>query len=927
MSKPTMTPMMQQYHEIKSGYQDCLLFYRMGDFYELFFDDAVQASSALDITLTKRGKTDGEAIPMCGVPFHAYESYLARLVKQGFRVAICEQVEDVAEAKKRGAKAVVKRDVVRVVTPGTLTEDSLLSPKENNYLALICDEAKGSKGQSDLSLAVMDISTGDFYVESCPPEKLLTLLATTNPREMVLPDRLLQREDLFEVYQDYKSILTPLPDARFDAKNADQRLRDHYQVKTLDGFGEFVQNEVTAASTLLDYIALTQKECMPRLALPKRFWAFEGLSIDPSTRRNLELTQTLTGDYKGSLLSTIDRTKTPAGGRLFVRHLQAPLTDTFAINNRLDRISYLIHNTTFQKNIEMNLDGLPDAERSVQRLSMGRGGPRDMHAIMVALQKSGAMKTFIQKEQKRVKDSLPDGFVGIESRLGRHGSLTERLSRALRDDLPLLARDGGFIRAGYLNELDDIIALRDQGRSLIIKLQDKYRQDFDIPSLKIKHNNILGYYIEITSTHADKVPYEFIHRQTMASAMRYTSVELSELEQDLVSAADKALSLEIKLYEDLVNDILVQGEDISKTIGAMAELDVADSHAILAIEENYCRPQITTKREFDVQNGRHPVVQKALQDRGEDAFVPNSCNLDQNQSLWLLTGPNMAGKSTFLRQNALMIIMAQMGGYVPADRAVIGVVDKIFSRVGASDDLARGRSTFMVEMVETAAILNQATDKSFVILDEVGRGTSTFDGLSLAWGILEHLHNIIDCRTLFATHYHEMTQLETQLCNVACHTMKIREWKDKAIFMHQVIPGCANKSYGLYVAQLAGVPKAVLNRSEELLKQFEANREAQPLISGLPLFDKLHQVGDEAHDNSSGHFAFGEAANHNQKDSLSVNHEKGLSSTDTKKTSQEELDVLDDLRGLDIDDMTPRAALEALYDLKTKIKKPLQKAS
>jgi len=876
-----MTPMMVQYHHIKKDHQDCLLFYRMGDFYELYFEDAVKASKALDITLTKRGKAEGDDIPMCGVPFHAYENYLARLVRQGFRVAICEQTESPSEAKKRGAKSVVNREVVRVVTPGTLTEDTLLNARQNNFLALICDEKK--KDDAFLSLAVIDISTGDFYVESCKADQLATLIATANPSEMVLPERLLQDPDLFELFQDHKKSLTPLPNSRFDEQNASKRLQEHYQVKTLDGFGQFKTNEITAASTLLDYVQLTQKGSMPRLALPKRFLAGGGLEIDPSTRRNLELTITLSGEYKGSLLHAVDHTKTPAGARLFSRHLSAPLRDVTTIKTRLDRIEYCLHHSSFREDLQSFLTSFPDLERSLGRLSMGRGGPRDLLALRIGLEQSIRIKERLAQENS-LGDSLPSGLIKIEQNIGRHASLVDRLTRALREDLPMLARDGGFIAKGYLEELDNVLTLRDQGRSLIIQLQDKYRQDHSISSLKIKHNNILGYYIEITALHTDKVPYDFIHRQTMAGAMRYTTVELGELEQQLSNAADKALNLEWRLYEDLVQDVITQGEAISTTAQSIAELDVTLSNSTLALERHFCRPHIDESLEFNILGGRHPVVEEALKDNQEDAFVPNACNLGETRNLWLLTGPNMAGKSTYLRQNAIITILAQTGSFVPATSAHIGLVDRLFSRVGASDDLARGRSTFMVEMVETAAILNQATERSFVILDEVGRGTSTYDGLSLAWAVLEHLHNVTKCRTLFATHYHELTQLEKKLKNLACHTMKIREWNDKAIFLHEVIKGCANKSYGLYVAQLAGVPQSVLHRAEDLLKTLENTKaQSEKKLSSLPLFEDSHTT------------------------ELPLDQPVTISAPSP---------VEEHLKTIALDQLTPREALNILYDLK-----------
>jgi DNA mismatch repair protein MutS len=884
-----MTPMMVQYHRIKKEYPDTLLFFRMGDFYELFFDDAIKAAAALDITLTKRGKNEGEEIPMCGVPFHAYESYLARLVRQGYRIAICEQIEDPAEAKKRGPKSIVKRDVVRIVTPGTLTEDTLLNARRNNFLALICDEKQAGGSNNLVSFAVIDISTGDFFVESCPLQNLPSLVARVAPAEMVLPERLLQTSELFELFHDYKRALTPLPDARFDPKNAARRLQDHYQVKTLEGFGQFGSNEITAASTLLDYVQLTQKGDMPRLALPKRFEAAAGLEIDPATRRNLELTVTLSGDFKGSLLHTIDRTKSAPGARLLSRHLSKPLREIKAIEARLDGTAFFITNSSLRETISQSLKGFADIERCLGRLSMGRGGPRDLAALQGGLDIALGLRQALEKSTK-VPKILQECCGGI----GHHASLVERLKRALKADLPMLARDGGFIAEGYLPELDEIIKVRDQGRSTIIQLQDQYRDQYQIPSLKIKHNNILGFHIEVTNTHADKVPYDFIHRQSIANALRYTTVELTEFEQQLSSAAEKALALELRLFEDLVKDVLMQGDDIAKTAQTVAQIDVLLSHAELAVDYHFTRPTLDESKTFMIEAGRHPVVERALSENEEEQFVPNHCAMTSNDYLWLLTGPNMAGKSTYLRQNALIIILAQMGCYVPAAKAHIGVVDRVFSRVGASDDLARGRSTFMVEMVETAAILNQASEHSFVILDEVGRGTSTYDGLSIAWAVLEYLHNQIQCRTLFATHYHELTQLESQLKHLACYTMKIREWNNKAIFLHEVIPGCADKSYGLYVAQLAGIPQSVLTRSEALLTHFEAHRgqEKQTPIKGLPLFDEV------------------------TAQPIAQVWSTQAKRSDPMPSQPQPSRVEDQLRTLALETLTPREAINILYDLK-----------
>lgn len=826
-----MTPMMIQYHELKKQYSDCLLFYRLGDFYELFFDDAITAARELNITLTKRGQQGGEEIPMCGVPFHAYESYLAKLVKAGHRVAICEQMEGPAEAKKRGAKSVVNRDVVRIVTPGTLTEDNLLQASRNNFLALICDERKGA--DQHLSFSVIDISTGDFYVESCPYEKLDAFLSQVSPSEIVLPERLLQTPELFETFNQYKRALTPLPDARFDPQNAQGRLEEFYDVKTLDGFGSFSSNEVTAASALLDYVRLTQKQGVGQLNLPKRFGLSACLEIDGATRRNLELTHSLTGSFQGTLLESIDRTLTACGGRLLAMHLASPSGVLDVIQDRLDQVQFFTLHSSLRQTIRASLQKFPDLERCLSRLSFGRGGPRDLAAIAQGLE----VAQNIQGALKGTTD-LTATLGKTAGALGYFVPIVSKLQRALAQDLPLLSRDGGFIAPGYLEELDFLIQLRDKGKSMMVALQDRYREAYGIPSLKIKHNNIIGFHVEITATHADKVPYDFIHRQTMANAMRFTTTELADLENELSVAAEKALSLELKIYDDLVQEILQFQDDIRLASQSIAHLDVFCGHGELAIEKNYTKPILVHESVFEVKQGRHPVVEEALSTHRE-AFIPNDMTLDEGKKIWLLTGPNMAGKSTFLRQNALIAILAHIGCFVPATHVRMGLMDRLFSRVGASDDLARGRSTFMVEMVETAAILNQATERSFVILDEVGRGTSTYDGLSIAWSVLEHLHENNKCRTLFATHYHELTELEKDLKSLACYTMKIKEWDDKVLFLHEIIQGKADRSYGIHVAQMAGLPKKALDRAQGILKTLEADGVSKKtsIPKALPLFE------------------------------------------------------------------------------------------
>lgn len=826
-----MTPMMAQYHRIKADHPDDLLFYRMGDFYELFFEDAIKAAQALDIALTKRGKNEGEDIPMCGVPAHAVEGYLARLVRQGFRVAICEQVENPEEAKKRGPKAVVARDVIRLVTPGTLTEDNLLEARRHNFLCVLIEDPmqKGHK----FALSFMDISTGSFFVESCAREKLPEVLARIAPSELIVSEKLCQKEELFEIFSIWKNILYPQAESRFDHRNAQKRLEEIYGIKTLEGFGAFLPHEITAAGALLEYVSLTQKGGMPKLCPLRRLKATEFMEIDAATRRNLELTMTQQGTFKGSLLSVIDKTLTAQGGRLLALHLSHPLTNITRLKMRLEIVKLFKENSALRENIREILKATPDFERSLSRLSLGRGGPRDLAALREGVKIASLLQTRLKSFQE-----LPQGLVKIQRSLGEHSLLIDRLARALADELPYFARDGGFIQKGYHEGLDEARLLKEEGRKLIINLQTKYAQELGIPSLKVKHNNIIGYHIEVTAAQAAKISPTFIHRQTMANAMRFTTVELTEFEQKLNSASEQVLALELKLFDDLVMEVLGRAHEIQEAAQAIANLDVSASLAHLAGTENYCCPEIDDSTAFEIIEGRHPVVEASLKQANASKFVTNNCVMVEQANIWLLTGPNMAGKSTFLRQNALIVLLAQIGSFVPATKAHIGIVDRLFSRVGASDDLARGHSTFMVEMVETAAILNQATKHSLVILDEVGRGTSTYDGLSIAWSTLEHLHDVNQSRALFATHYHELTELEEKLKNLKCYTMRVKEWQGDVIFLHEIIEGAADRSYGLHVAKLAGMPSAVLKRAEILLNDLENKKAKQGKvkISELPLF-------------------------------------------------------------------------------------------
>jgi DNA mismatch repair protein MutS len=825
------TPMMVQYLAAKRQHPDALVFYRMGDFYEMFFEDAVTAAAALDIALTKRGRHAGEDISMCGVPVHAHEAYLSKLVRQGFKVAVCEQMEDPAEAKKRGSKSVVRRDVTRIVTPGTLTEDALLEARRHNFLAALA-EAGGEMG-----LAWVDISTGSFHVQKVDERDLAAVTARLDPTEILLPDRLLARPPLFEFFADYKKRLSPLPSARFDSDNARKRLQTFLGTATLDSFGSFTRAEVAAMGAVLDYVELTQQGRIPRLATPVQVMDGALMEIDAATRRNLELARNLTGERADSLLATIDRSLTGGGGRLLGDWLAAPLTDRAAINARLDYVGILTHEDALRGDLRAALRRVPDLERALSRLTAGRGGPRDLAAIRDGLAATAAFRALIEGRNL----NLPPLFKQAMDDLGHHVELVERLRRALAEELPHLTRDGGFIARGYLPDLDELRGLKEDSRSLIVALETRLKSETGISALKIRHNNVIGYYIEITPQHAEKLKGDarFIHRQSMANAMRFSTGELAELESKIVHAGDRALALELKLFEDLVADAVARAEPIARAAGALASIDVAAALAERAREGDWVRPEITPDTDFVIEGGRHPVVEAALMRSQGGAFVANDCDLSSDRRLWLVTGPNMAGKSTFLRQNALIAILAQMGSFVPAKRARIGIVDRLFSRVGAADDLARGRSTFMVEMVETAAILNRATPRSLVILDEIGRGTATFDGLSIAWACLEHLHEVNAARALFATHYHELTHLSARLGSLKPYTMRVMEWQGEVKFLHEIGPGAADRSYGIHVAKLAGLPAAAIHRAEEVLGTLEKGDQASALArltDDLPLF-------------------------------------------------------------------------------------------
>jgi len=905
-----ITPMMEQYIEIKAANPDCLLFYRMGDFYELFFDDAETASRALGIVLTKRGKHLGRDIPMCGVPIERADEYLHRLIALGHRVAVCEQLEDPAEARKRGGKSVVRRDVVRLVTPGTLTEDSLLDAKRNNYLLALA-RSRTSSTEDRFALAWIDISTSEFRVAECDRASLSAEIARIEPGEIIVADALYADAELAPFLRSLPA-LTPLTRDVFDGATAERRLSSFFGVATTASFGAFSRIELTAAAAAVTYVERTQLGKRPPLSPPVREAAGATLQIDQATRSNLELVRTLSGERRGSLLAAIDRSVTAAGSRLLAQRLAAPLTDPAEIAHRLDAIAALVGDSAARADLRAKLKAVPDLARALARIVVGRGGPRDLAAIRDGIFAAAEFSARLSALAEVPRD-LAQAVTGLRR---PDAAVATELAQALADELPAFRRDGGFVRAGYEAALDEARALRDESRRVIAALQVRYAETTGIKSLKIRHNNVLGYFVDVTAQHGEKLlgaPLNatFIHRQTLAGQVRFTTTELGELEAKIANAADRALALELEIFDRLAARVTAANAAIKEAAAALAVIDVATALATLAVERDYVRPEVDDSLNFVIAGGRHPVVEQALGTpslpspasgggKGGGSFVANDCDLSPPPPLaregsegagriWLVTGPNMAGKSTFLRQNALIAVLAQMGSFVPARRAHIGVVDRLFSRVGAADDLARGHSTFMVEMVETAAILNQAGERSLVILDEIGRGTATFDGLSIAWATIEHLHQSNRCRTLFATHFHEMTALAAKLKRIHNATMRVKEWHGDVIFLHEVVPGAADRSYGIQVAKLAGLPPSVIERAKLVLAQIEAEDRTSParrLIDDLPLFAATRPAPAD------------------------------IPPRDAALTA-----LVEALAALHPDEMSPRDALEALYALKAQLAK------
>jgi DNA mismatch repair protein MutS len=884
-----VTPSMAQYIEIKAANPDCLLFYRMGDFYELFFEDAEIASRTLGIVLTKRGKHHGADIPMCGVPVVRADEYLQRLILAGNRVAVCEQLEDPAEARKRGSKAVVRRDVVRLVTAGTITEDALLDPNRASIL-LAVGRVRIDDTHAEYGLAEVDISTGRFVVSECTGDTLATEIARIDPKEIVLPDAIRDDPALAGLWREVRAAVARVARDGIDGASAAKRVADFFGLASLDGLGQFSRPEMIAAATALAYVERTQLGARPPLSPPQRIGQGQGLQIDAATRANLELIRTLGGERAGALLHCIDMTITPAGGRLLAERLAGPLTDVALIRMRHASVAAFHGNPLLRERVRVALRGLPDMPRALARLAMDRGGPRDLAAVRDGLRTGGALAALLPPDLPEELSATAAAVAALDP------ALATRLSETLSDDLPLMKRDGGFVRTGYSPELEDMRALRDDSRRVIAGLQQRYADEADARTLRIKHNNFLGYFVEVPQKDGERfvqppLSQTFIHRQTMQGAMRFSTTELGSLEAKIASAADRAVAIELGIFDELRSLTLTHQSAIQKAADALAVVDVSAALAELADRRGWAAPLIDASTAFRITGGRHPVVEDAVRRDGQ-SFIANDADISppdgaEHGRILLVTGPNMAGKSTFLRQNALIVILAQMGAYVPADSAHIGVVDKVFSRVGAADDLARGRSTFMVEMVETAAILNQATARSLVILDEIGRGTATFDGLSIAWAAIEHLHETNRSRALFATHYHELTSLAQKLPRLTNVTMRVTDHDGDVVFLHEVMAGAADRSYGIQVARLAGLPMAVVDRAKSILAELEKTDRQAPvdrLLGELPLFASLP---------------------------VAPRIEPKAAKTDVLREA---------LAAVNPDEMTPREAMDALYRLKQMLK-------
>ncbi len=871
MTTSSVTPMMSQFLKIKERYKNALLFYRMGDFYELFFEDAEIASAALNITLTKRGKYNGKDIPMCGVPYHSSENYLLNLIRKGYKVAVCEQLEKPEEAKKRGHKAVVKRDVVRLITPGTLTEERLLNDNENNFLLSY------SKHKNNCSVAWTDISTGEFYCSSVNDDNIISLINRISPTEILIAENF--QEDVSLIYLDKNIVISPLAPQNFDSKIGKIRLQNFFNVISIDTFGNFTRSEIGAMAALLSYLEITQCTKSIPLLPPIKEINNSYLKIDSTSRQSLEIIKTLSGQTVGSLFGSINRTLTSGGSRLLQDRLKRPLTDVNEITGRQDIVTFFLENQSIMITCRDILKQTPDMQRSLSRIGLKRGNPKDLCIIRNCLRSiADIKKPFLTKTLPPLLLKLIQNFNGFDT-------LLNTLNSTLIEN-PSVARGEEIIRSSYNERLKKFRNLKNESQKLLIDLQLTYIKITSINSLKIKYNNVLGYFIETPISYSKKmtsypISETFVHRQTTTNCVRFSTLELSDLASNILNAQENAEELQRQIITQLTTTITQNSLRLNSAATALSECDFYSSLSFQSVANKWIKPTLDESKTFKITSGRHPVVELALKDSGADNFISNNCDLNPNGNLiLLLTGPNMAGKSTYLRQNALIVVLAQIGSYVPAEKAHIGVIDQIFSRVGASDDISKGNSTFMVEMIETASILKNATNSSLIIMDEIGRGTSTYDGLSIAWATVEYIHDFLDCRTLFATHYHELTALQTNYKNIKNATITIREWKDEVIFLHQVISGTANKSYGIQVAKLAGLPNAVTDRAKSILKKLEKSSR-QPNL----------------------------ALNSNQPANIPQ-----------EKVNENWLEIIEMLLSLNTDEMTPKQALTILDETIVRLK-------
>lgn len=909
-----LTPMLRHFLQVKQAHPDALIFYRMGDFYELFFEDAVEAAPILGIALTSRGKHQGEAIPMAGVPVRAAKGYLHKLIEAGFKVAICEQMEDPAEAKKRGSKAVVERKVIRIITPATLTEEDLLDPVSARRLVAIYAANNGKIW----GLASADISTGEFLTREAQSDGLIDLLAMLSPSELIASDLDLARPELLEVETIIRIKTHPAGLAKASPSQGKQRLKAQFGVAAIEALEGDKKHLFGACDLLLHYLEHTQQAEKTSLALPALLTSEKQLMMDAATRRSLEIDRSANGSNKGSLFAAINQTRTAAGARLLRERLHRPSRDLKEIRSWHERVEFFTANEQLRSELRQLLRGFPDLVRALSRFQMDRWGPRDLLVMRDGLQGSiqiNAIFTAISEQTAEL--SLEGSKKNLETGLDFSKELlafAQQLDAALSDKPPLKRNEGGSLRSSYDAEMDRYQLLKSDARKELSKLQASYATMTGVVGLKIKFNGVLGYFIEVTPRHGDALDsfdgeVKFEHRQSLKSAARFTTEALRNLQEEIEGAENRALELELAIITQFANEIIRQSAALRAIAEAVAKLDLDSANAHWAIENQACRPQLVSEPIFEAQGLRHPAVETALQ-REHEKFTPNNVELDASakekaQRLLVITGPNMAGKSTYLRQAAIMAIMAQAGCFVPARSAKLGLVDQLFSRVGASDDLSRGRSTFMTEMVETATILARATEQSLVIMDEIGRGTATYDGLAIAWAVAQYLHDENACRALFATHYHELAELAQALPHADNAHLRAREWQDSLIFLHEVAKGPADRSYGIQVAKLAGVPMPVLQQAGRLLAEFEQNRHtAKPEVNRIRPESEQEELPLFGADQDS-----------------TARPVANQVTAPADATNQAMLDLCSQLQALSPDDLTPRHALELLFSLRDQAKK------